>query len=254
MSALCVALLALTAKAQLPLLDITLAPNANNELEVKVRPDQAFGGLFSSLVFTVRWETASGAGLDVPVQAMPAMAYMPISLSGTVMTDGAFSYATYAGFGFAPLTSFGASWVAGTEYTVATLPVLNGTSVFEISADSYTQGINGGYFVSLNGSDQTGVIYSTSTGVAAGTALPEGLQVMPNPSNGPVDIRIETSEPQDLDIEVLNGLGQVVFAEHRARFTGVYRKSLDLSVHGSGVYVLNARTARGLETARIVVR
>ena len=187
MSALCVALLALTAKAQLPLLDITLAANVNNELEVKVRPDQAFNGLFSSLVFTVRWETASGASLDVPMQVMPAMAYIPIALSGSVTTDGAYSYATYAGFGFAPLSSFGAAWVAGTEYSLATIPVLNGTSVFEISSDSHTQGVNGGYFVSLNGTDRTGVIYSTSTGITAGTPLPEGLRVVPNPSNGPVD-------------------------------------------------------------------
>jgi hypothetical protein len=249
-----VALVTVPAKAQLPLVDITLAANANNELEVKLRPDQAFNGLFSSLVFTVRWETASGASLDVPAQVMPAMAYMPISLSGATVNDGAYTYATYAGFGFAPLSSFSAAWVAGTEYTLATIPVLNGSGVFEVSSDGFTQGVNGSYFVSLNGSDQTGVIYSTSTGVTAGTPLPAGLRVLPNPSEGPVEIRFEAAVPQDLDLEVVNGLGQVVFEEHRKRFSGVYRTSLDLSTHGSGVYILNLRSVRGMETTRIVVR
>ena len=67
-------------------------------------------------------------------------------------------------------------------------------------------------------------------------------------------IGFESIAPQDLELEVVNSLGQVVFEERRTRFTGIYRNTLDLSVNGSGVYVLNLRTTRGVETARIVVR
>lgn len=45
----------LGASAQLPTLDITMVAVGGNQLEVKVRPDADFDGLFSSLVFTIRW-------------------------------------------------------------------------------------------------------------------------------------------------------------------------------------------------------
>ena len=45
----------------------------------------------------------------------------------------------------------------------------------------------------------------------------------------------ESIDPQDLELEVVNSLGQVVFEERRTRFTGIYRNTLDLSVNGSGV-------------------
>ena len=42
--------------------DIGLYQN-NGVLEVKVRPESDFSGIFSSVVFTVRWDANSGATL-----------------------------------------------------------------------------------------------------------------------------------------------------------------------------------------------
>lgn len=248
------ALMLAPAKAQLPTLDITVATNVNNELEVKVRPDQYFDGLFSSIVFTIRWGTASGASLGQTAQVPPPASYVPLALSGNVTTDGAYSYATFAGFGFVPLSAVGASWTAGTEYTLVTIPVINGPAVFEIADDAYSASINGAYYVSLNGADHTGVIYSSTTGVTAGAADQGAVQVSPNPTNGPVEIRFQVDTPQDVEVEVLNSAGQLVHRERRRGHSGPFRSSVDLSAKGPGVYAVNVRSASGLRTVRVVVR
>ncbi|MBL8000962.1 MAG: T9SS type A sorting domain-containing protein [Flavobacteriales bacterium] len=237
--------------AQLPTVDVTLAANANNELEVKVRPDLAFDGLFSSIVFTIRWETASGATLDNPVQVMPAASYIPLSLSGAVMTDGAYSYATYAGFGFSPLSNLGTSWAAGTEYTLVTIPVQNGTALFEIADDTFTGSMNGSYFVSLNGTDRTGVIYSSSTGVPAGSPVAE-VSVSPNPTTGAVELRWDGNE--EATVEVFNAAGQLLATERFAGANDGRRALLDLSPNGPGMYTLRVRMGDKLRTERVVVR
>lgn len=237
--------------AQLPTVDVTLVANPNNELEVKVRPDLPFDGLFSSIVFTIRWETASGATLDNPLQVLPAAAYIPLSLSGSIMTDGTYSYATYAGFGFSPLSNLGASWNAAAEYTLVTIPVQNGTALFEISDDTFTGTMNGSYFVSLNGTDRTGVIYSSSTGVEAGYPVAE-VSVSPNPTTGMVELQWPGKE--DATVEVFNAAGQLLATERFAGGSDGRKALLDLSPSGPGVYTLRVQMGAMRRTERVVVR
>ena len=49
-----------SAQAQEPNVDISLVDDGSGNLEVLIRPDAAFNGVFSALTFTVVWETASG--------------------------------------------------------------------------------------------------------------------------------------------------------------------------------------------------
>ena len=244
----------LGASAQLPTLDITMVPVGGNQLEVKVRPDANFDGLFSSLVFTIRWETASGATLSSVGQPAPVSAYMPVSSPGGFVDDGGYRYQSYVGFGFNTLMGAGTSWVAGTEYTLITLQVQNGTSTFEIIEDAYTAATNNNYYVSLNGADRTGIIYLTSTGVPTGEPLANAVSILPNPSEGPVQVQFEVEDTQDLTIDVVNSLGQSVHTEQLASFQGTYRRELDLKANGSGVYLINITGKDGLRTYRFVLR
>lgn len=245
---------ALGASAQLPTLDITMVPVGGNQLEVKVRPDANFDGLFSSLVFTVRWETSSGATLSSAGQPVPVGDYMPVSSPGGMVDDGGYRYKSYVGFGFNTLVDAGTNWVAGTEYTLITLQVQNGTSTFEIVEDAFTLANNGNYYVSLNGADRTGVIYSTSTGVTAGEPLQNAVSIVPNPSEGLVQVQFGVEDAQDLQIDVVNSLGQSVYAERLSSFQGTYRRELDLKAKGSGVYMINISGREGLRTYRVVIR
>src|SRR5690606_14927130 len=51
---------AFPAAAQLPIVDIAAVP-VGGQVEVRVRPDAGFNGLFSSIVFTLKWPEADGA-------------------------------------------------------------------------------------------------------------------------------------------------------------------------------------------------
>jgi len=102
--------------------DIGLFQN-NGVLEVKVRPEADFSGIFSSLVFTIRWDANSGGSLGPIGQEEGTAAYMGVAKSGNVREAGAFRYMVYAGFGMSPMSAQGVNWLAGEEYTIATIPV-----------------------------------------------------------------------------------------------------------------------------------
>jgi hypothetical protein len=222
------ALSAVSASAQLPLLDATL--------------------------FTIKWNAADGANLGAITQPLPADEYIGISKSGGEQNDMGDRYQVFAGFGFTPLSSVPFSWTAGNEYVLMTIPVLNGTSTFELVNNSWTAANNADYYVSLNGQDRTGVLYQINTGITMGDASLSGLDVQPNPSEGQVAMSFQVAAPQEVRIEVLNSVGQVVLNERLPSFAGAYRGTLDLSPYGSGVYMLNLRTATGVTTQRLVVR
>src|SRR5690606_3014562 len=107
--------------AQAPV-DIGLHENGD-VLEVTLRPRADFQGILSAVVFTVRWEKSSGATLGRLVQEGPAARYIPITRSGPVRENGPLNYQVFAGFGMQPMSESGATWVAGEEYVIATIPV-----------------------------------------------------------------------------------------------------------------------------------
>lgn len=144
----------LLAAAQ-PTVDIRLVEDGRGSLQVKLRPDGDFNGLFSSLVFTLRWKAASGATLGKGEQAMPELQYMTTNTSGPTAEEGGYRYQIYAGFGMVPLSNVHTSWKAGEEVTLMTIPVA-GTAAFEIVNDTWTAKNNGDYYAALNGLNKTG--------------------------------------------------------------------------------------------------
>ena len=112
------------------MLDVGLFRNGS-DLEVRVRPTTDFDGVFSALVYTIRWDRSTGATLGTPVQDGASANYMPVAPSGAVHEVGSMNYQIYAGFGFQRLTTTGETWEAGKEYVIATIPV-QGTADFEL--------------------------------------------------------------------------------------------------------------------------
>ncbi|NUQ15985.1 MAG: hypothetical protein HUU33_11760, partial [Flavobacteriales bacterium] len=170
------------------MVDIGLFPGANpNTIEVRVRPDASFTQVVSSLTFTIRWNTASGANLDVAniAQDCPGGFFLSPSGDGEI-DDSGFRYYTFNAFGFAQLAQAcsGHTWSANVEKVVMTVPVINNTgcATFNIVNDSYTSANNKDYYISLNGLDRTDIIYSSAfnlgnctedcLGVIGGPALP----------------------------------------------------------------------------------
>jgi len=237
-----------------PIVDIVLVDNGNNELEVRVRPDGPFDGIFSSLVFTIQWTTSDMADLGFVMQNSPESGYVPISKSGDQWDDNGNRYQIFAGFGFNPLSTYGASWTANTEYTLMTIPVQNNSSVFNIVNDSWTNSMNGDYFVSLAGLNKTGIIYSIATNILVGPSENYNVNILPNPNQGEFAMEFTTDQQDDYSIELVNSVGQVLFSQQLEKFSGVYNYKFDLTAESSGVYFLKVAGKTDNTVHRIVVR
>lgn len=242
------------ATAQAANVDITLVPNSNGQLDVKLRPGANFDGLVSSLVFTLRWDAGTEAHLGAIQQAEPATTYIPVSRSGGEQDAGGNRYQIFVGFGMTPMQWIPTNWVAGQEYTVATIAV-TGTAEFSLVNDTWTSLNNADYYLALGGLDETGDIYGgTTTGILAGEAVDGGLSVVPNPTDKNTVITVQLKQAQDLNLELLNAAGQVVWKETKPGANGTVRIPLDLSSLDKGVYLLRMHRADGIITQRVVKR
>ncbi len=241
--------IAITAIALLPTIssaqgtmDIGLFHN-NGNLEVKVRPTSGFDGVFSSVVFTLRWERATDLSLGEAVT--PEGTPINTRRSGTMHEDGMFNYLVFAGFGFDNMAESGLQWANGQEYTILTIPV-EGKGVVELVNDEWT-GVptnNADFYVSLGGHDKTGVIYKR---MAATTDLEGTVQIKPNPNEGLFQFSFVSTDAVDLRVDVVNTLGQSSFTQTLRGFEGTYVKDMDLTHMSEGIYYL--KISRGEKTS-----
>lgn len=230
--------------------DIGLYRNGGN-LEVRVRPEADFNGIFSSLVFTIRWDRTSGASLGNMVQEDPARQYIPIMRSGSVRESGSTNYQVYAGFGMSPLSAHATQWRAGEEYVIASIPV-TGKADFELVNDAFTQepANNANYYVALGGVDRTGVIFKSLTSADEDN----GVLIQPNPTDGQFVFTFNVASPSDVTVDVLNSLGQSIYTEHRTGFEGTFRKEMDLSGQSTGAYYLRIKRGEQVTSHKIVYK
>lgn len=235
--------------AQAPV-DIGLRSN-DGRLEVLLRPGSDVGGIVSSVVFTLRWERATGAGLGELAQDGIMTEHVPIRPSGGVRGSGAYDYQVFAGFGTLPLNSSKTTWKATKEYVIASIPV-NGTAEFELVNDAWTSEVtnNADFYLSVGGMDRTGSIYS-------GPVMVEGeggVSIRPNPNDGRFSFSFDVLTASDVVVEVVNALGQVVFTDNVRDLKGTYRRDMDLSGPGSGVYYLKVKRGDRTSTHKVVHR
>ncbi len=230
--------------------DVGLFQN-NNMLEVRVKPSAEFNGIFSSIVFTIKWDRSTGATLGNVAQEGAVQQYIPISRSGNVHENGPLNYQVYAGFGTQSLASQGVSWNAGEEYVIATIPV-TGKAEFELVNDAWTAvpAHNANYYVSLGGHDKTGIIYKSIT-----TAEEDGsVVIQPNPNNGQFTFSFVNNAAMDIDVDVVNSLGQSIFNDKIPAFEGTYRKEMDITTMSNGVYYLKVKRGEFSSVHKIVYR
>ena len=144
-----------------------------NLLEVRVRPTgRSVTGSVSGLTFTLGWEATSGATLGDVDQIISGSDFCPLlqipineSPDGEVDVNGN-RYLTFNGFGFSFLTDCptepGYLWPAGQETVIMTIPVTPGLNCanFNIVNDGFTGPNNRDYFISEDGTERIGSIYS----------------------------------------------------------------------------------------------
>jgi len=248
--------IALASHGQLPVLDISGQVSVGgNEFEIRVRPDASFNGLFSSLVFSVRWDEAAGVSLGDALQVLPQAQYCPISKSGPEAVQGGHRYQIFVGFGTIPLSSLSTSWQADEEILLCRIPILGGPALCILADDAWTAANNGDFFVSLNGEDRTGDIYGTSVGIALQQgALEPTLSLMPNPASGHVRMVLNTPEAgQVYTTRLLDATGREAWKGQRSTANGPLDTTLDFGGLPAGVYTLEVALPNSRLTERLVL-
>jgi PKD repeat protein len=167
-----------------------------------------------------------------------------------------------------PSTNFGFS-VQGSGLTVAFTNLTTGagsltyawdfgngqSSTFSSPTHTYTAA--GQYDVCLTATQSNGCeatfcdrIILPAVGISEG--LQGSVTLFPNPASGLTKLRVALDEPTDLDLHMMNALGQVV---HHERLNGFQQGelNLDLSKLAAGIYMVRLSTDSGSTTLRLVV-
>jgi hypothetical protein len=252
-----------TAQAQFPIVDISLQHDAGaGVLNIALRAnDFDFDQLVSNLVFTVRWEETSAATLGFGSSAWcpaPNQA-LPIAPSAMATPGNGYHYRTYNAIGFTMLGDLiddggcEQALLANTWTVVYTIPINNdpGGTSYEIATDQFATDDNRLYYISLNGSNQTGSVFTISTAAVGDVSSNEwsAMTVLPNPSSGPFTINLPIAPGSTCRAELVDATGRIM------RSWRITSPSTTVDSEGlpPGLYVVRAWTEAGVLTSPFVL-
>ena len=86
-----------------------------------------------------------------------------------------------------------------------------------------------------------------------GTTI-ENLDVYPNPSRDIFNVTFVAEDVQDLEVRVINVVGEVVYTEALEQFVGEYTKQIDLTDNSKGVYFLEITTDAGVVNKKLIIQ
>jgi hypothetical protein len=164
------------------------------------------------------------------------------SVSGSVVFNNAPSTGTLTIFGSCGGSqTFNAPFTSPTAYTLSGLPS-NASSCFVAAgfSDDGTCSINKIY---------------TSPAVCNSNSIDEKaiteLKLSPNPSNGIFDLSF-ASVSQDISIFITDVLGRTIYQETQRNVSGFYKKQMDISANGKGLYFVKILGENGSYTQKII--
>ena len=89
--------------------------------------------------------------------------------------------------------------------------------------------------------------------VDGGTTI-NNLDVYPNPSRDIFNVSFTSEDVQDLEIRVMNVVGEVVYTEDLQQFVGEYTKAVDLEEFTKGIYFLEITTNSGVVNKKLILQ
>ncbi len=126
---------------------------APNRIDVKIRPDFTINSnlTITNIIYTIRWEDPT-----INISLINVAPYNMIPYQSPVF-DGGFYYQRFYSF---PNNPVGTTILPGEERLISSFTYTGGPNAyFEIIVNSWTQSNGGNYYLELQGSNRTGVIY-----------------------------------------------------------------------------------------------
>jgi len=88
--------------------------------------------------------------------------------------------------------------------------------------------------------------------LAGGVSIAD-LSVYPNPTRDIFNINFVSDEIQDIQIRILNVLGNIIYKENKQQFIGEFVKQVDLNKFGKGIYFLEIETDKGIINKKLIL-
>ncbi|MBL4656986.1 MAG: T9SS type A sorting domain-containing protein, partial [Flavobacteriales bacterium] len=124
---------------------------------------------------------------------------------------------------------------------------LDGTAIPGAIGQTYTVIQDGAYTVVVteDGCSSAASVASniTITGIAE-VSHDFYFNIYPNPSEGDVNISFNTIANSTYNLELRNVLGQLIYQETVADFQGQFYKQMNVSQHGTGMYVISLTNSK----------
>ena len=89
--------------------------------------------------------------------------------------------------------------------------------------------------------------------VDGGTII-NNLDVYPNPSRDIFNVTFTSEDAQDLEVRIINVVGEVVYTEDLQQFVGEYTKKIDLATYAKGIYFLEINKGSGIISKKLILR
>jgi hypothetical protein len=93
----------------------------------------------------------------------------------------------------------------------------------------------------------------TSIRVESGTSI-NNLAIYPNPSRDIFSVSFSSEDVQNLEVRIINIIGEVIYSENLQQFFGEYTKQVDLSTYKKGVYFLEITTNNGVTNKKLILQ
>jgi len=197
----------------------------------------------STTTYTVTGTDANGCSnnstVSVTVNSLPTVTFTPLVIDTICLSDAAFALTggspaggTYSGNGVNSGNFDPAIAGLGTHTLTYTYTDGNGCSDIAVQ-DAYVD---------------------ICTGIAPVITDGLSLAVMPNPNNGSFQLSFGNSLRNNCRIEIMSTLGQTLYLEDLNSFTGTAVRTIDLSTHGAGMYLVRLSNGESEVITRVITR
>lgn len=79
-------------------------------------------------------------------------------------------------------------------------------------------------------------------------------EAFPNPSRGVFSVEFTSFVRQDLEVRIINSIGEIVYIDNINNHLGEYNNSINLEVHSKGVYLLELDTDNEIISKKLILQ
>ena len=121
-----------------------------------------------------------------------------------------------------------------------------------------TPNINGDYWVIIE--DGNGCVSDTAFFKVEWIASSiennniHNLSIFPNPSKGVFIVEFDNLMIQDLEIRILNSLGEIIYSDNKHQHIGEYKKLINLKNYSEAIYFLEIETQKGIINKKLIAQ